>query len=1031
VISRAELAFSLCICRIILIAIFIANCAPVYALHPDYPPSKYIHTSWGSDDGLDPVRELAQTPDGYLWLSTTSGLVRFDGVRFTRYARADGQSLDNSVPLIVDPDGSLWVGTHDGVIAHLKSGKFHAYSSRDGLPSEEIHSLFRDSQGVLWVGTRGHGIFRMAHDRFEKLSLGIPPTSFIPGFLEDSDHALWIATWGDGVFRLQNGRLRSFSVKDGLPDAHVAALYRDHLGKIWTAGVNGISAWNGTRFVGQPAVNSLVRYGYAIKCTEDRDGNLWIATWSGLLRLRAGQVTKIDASSGLSAGFLWDVFVDREGNIWVATNRGLDRFRDEQVRTFTRLDGLFRKTAAFKWPIVADRGGGVWIAAGRQVVRITASKITAWPMALPFGSEPQTMLFEPDSGFLVGFGKGLKHWSPAHAELTPELEDLDVRCLFQSRDGSVWIGTANRGLLHWKSYPRPETQLDAVIPDRFITTLTEDRDGTIWAGSHGGGLYRIAGEQVQHFGQSEGLRSSTVYTVYVDREGALWIGTAGGLSWFQEGRIRTVSSEQGLRSDMVLAILDDPSDRLWFLSHSTIAAIEKKSLTEWATGRLTKLNATYYRNADGWQELSSEGTFPSAVQSADGHMWFALLDGFAEVTPSNPRLSYKVEFPVVVEDVTIDGISHSEPNRIQISPGAHSVEIRYTALTLSNSDTIQFRYRLEGFDDHWVDADTRRFALYNNLKPGTYTFKVEASAVEDQWQKSSPLSLEQIPFFYQTNWFLILVAAAAVSLIFLMYRLRLRLAVDRIKAGFQQKMDERTRIARELHDTLLQSLQGLMLHFQTGIDLLPGRPVEARKTLEIAVDRADQAINEGRDAVQGLRASAVETNDLVSAVRILGEELGSADTNQNSVVFEAEVEGVPRNLHPVLGDEVYRIAAEALRNAFRHAHAQRIEVEILYGDRWLRLRVRDDGKGIDPMFLSADGRAKHYGLHGMRERAQLVGGKLAVWSKLDSGTEVDLSIPASTAYATSYRRRSWLSERLSRRGTNGKKTDVKETKMKS
>jgi signal transduction histidine kinase len=221
-----------------------------------------------------------------------------------------------------------------------------------------------------------------------------------------------------------------------------------------------------------------------------------------------------------------------------------------------------------------------------------------------------------------------------------------------------------------------------------------------------------------------------------------------------------------------------------------------------------------------------------------------------------------------------------------------------------------------------------------------------------------------------------------------------------------------------------------MLHFQTGIDLLPRRPAEARKTLEIAVDRADQAINEGRDAVQGLRTSAVETNDLVSAVRILGEELGTAVTNQNSAVFEVEVEGAPRNLHPILRDEVYRIAAEAMRNAFQHAHAQRIEVEILYGERWLRLRVRDDGKGIDPKFLSADGRAKHYGLHGLRERAQLVGGKLTVWSKLDSGTEVDLSIPASTAYATSYRRRSWLSEKFSAKWKSGKQTGVKETKKK-
>jgi signal transduction histidine kinase/ligand-binding sensor domain-containing protein len=985
-----------------MIAIFIASCAPVYALNPDYPPSKYIHTSWGSDDGLDPVRELAQTPDGYLWLSTTSGLVRFDGVRFTRYAQADGQSLDNSVPLMVDTDGSLWVGTHGGVIAHFQSGKFHAYSSRDGLPPGEIQSLFRDSQGVLWVGTRGYGIFRMAHDRFEKLSLGIPPTSFISGFLEDSDHALWIATWGSGVIRLQNGRLRAFSVKDGLPDDHVATLYRDHLGKIWTAGVNGISVWNGTRFVGQPAVNSVVGRGYAINCTEDRDGNLWIATWSGLLRLRAGQVTKIDVSSGLSAAdFLWDVFVDREGNIWVATNRGLDRFRDEQVRTFTKLDGLFGETAAFKWPIVADRSGGVWIASGRQVVRITASKITSWPIALPSGSEPQTMLFEPDSGFLVGFDKGLKHWNPAHTALTPELEDLDVRCLFQAGDGSVWIGTANRGLLHWKSYPRPETQLDTVIPDRFITALTEDRDGTIWAGSHGGGLYRIVGQQVEHFGQAQGLPSSMVYTVFVDRKGALWIGTAGGLSWFQEGRIRTVGSGQGLRSDMVLAILDDPWGRLWFLSHSAIASIEKKSLTEWAAGRLQKLTPTYYRSADGWQESSEEGTFPNVVQSVDGHLWFAILYGFAEVAPPNPGLSHKLEFPVIVEDVTIDGTTHYEPHRIQIPPGAHSVEIRYTALTLSNSNTIQFRYRLEGFDDNWVDADTRRIALYNNLRPGTYIFRVEASAGEERWLESSPLSLEQIPFFYQTNWFLFLVAATVVSFIFFMYRLRLRLAVDRIKAGFQQRMDERTRIARELHDTLLQSFQGAVYQFQAARKLLLRNADNAMQVVDEAIQAAEEGITEGRAVIHDLRPEPAAQRDLPELLKATGHELADAhQRNGNAPTFGVIVEGKQRNLSLMFQDEVYRIAREVIRNAFAHADASHIEVEIHYDIDQLRVRIRDDGKGIDPKILKAGGQPGHWGIPGMRERAQRIRSQLEFWSEMGAGTEVQLTVPAAVAYET-------------------------------
>jgi signal transduction histidine kinase len=326
------------------------------------------------------------------------------------------------------------------------------------------------------------------------------------------------------------------------------------------------------------------------------------------------------------------------------------------------------------------------------------------------------------------------------------------------------------------------------------------------------------------------------------------------------------------------------------------------------------------------------------------------------------------------------------------------------------------------------DWKALRLRLDNELKP-VESLCASLVAGTDQ-EVRAELALAVVDMRRAQLRIFVLVPATAISTFFVAAVLGGAITRRIVTVRVHERVGERTRIARELHDTLLQSLQGLMLHFQTGIDLLPGHPVEARKTLELAVDRADQAINEGRDAVQGLRASAVETNDLVSAVRILGEELGAADTNQNSVVFEVEVEGVPRNLHSILRDEVYRIAAEALRNAFRHAHAQRIEVEILYGERWLRLRVRDDGKGIDPKFLSADGRAKHYGLHGLRERAQLVGGKLTVWSKLDSGTEVDLSIPASTAYATSHRRRSWLSEKFSAKWKSGKETDVKETKKK-
>jgi signal transduction histidine kinase len=420
----------------------------------------------------------------------------------------------------------------------------------------------------------------------------------------------------------------------------------------------------------------------------------------------------------------------------------------------------------------------------------------------------------------------------------------------------------------------------------------------------------------------------------------------------------------------------------------------------------------------------------SVVADPDGRIWFSLGRGISVVDPSHmpdssaPSIAH-------VEAVLVDDLLISVTGPVRVPPSPKRIAFAYTALSLASPERIRFRYIVDGFDRNWSAPVATREAVYTNLPPGSYRFRVIASNSSGVWNEAgASLEFSVLPAFYQTNWFRALCGAAFLLLLWGIYRLRVQQLQHQLAIGLEARVNERTRIARELHDTLLQSLQGLMLHFQTGIDLLPRRPAEARKTLEIAVDRADQAINEGRDAVQGLRASAVETNDLVSAVRILGEELGAAVTNQNSAVFEVEVEGAPRNLHPILRDEVYRIAAEAMRNAFQHAHAQRIEVEILYGERWLRLRVRDDGKGIDPKFLSADGRAKHYGLHGLRERAQLVGGKLTVWSKLDSGTEVDLSIPASTAYATSHRRRSWLSEKFSAKWKSGKETAVKETKKK-
>lgn len=360
--------------------------------------------------------------------------------------------------------------------------------------------------------------------------------------------------------------------------------------------MEGLSSWNGTRFVGDPAINAVV--GYAIACTEDRDGNMWIASSSGVFRARAGEVAKMDRSSGLSGDFVSDLFEDREGDLWVATRAGLDRLRDGRVRTLTTREGLIRDAG----PIVTDGSGGVWTVSGKQIARIVANSITVWPLVLPPGSRPFTMLSQPDSRFLIGCDQGVAQWSRQRAALEPEMAGLDVRSLLQARDGSIWIGTANRGLLRWS--PASRTLLETGVPDRFIATLAEDHDGAIWAGSNnGGGLYRLAGQKVQHFGRNEGLRSPNIYTLFVDSKSDLWIGSTGGLSWFQDGRILTVTSQQGLPSDQVLALEGDSYDRLWFTSFGGIAAIDKKSLAEWAAGRRQRLTPTVYPSANGAANL--------------------------------------------------------------------------------------------------------------------------------------------------------------------------------------------------------------------------------------------------------------------------------------------------------------------------------------------------------------------------------------------------------------------------------------------
>jgi signal transduction histidine kinase len=462
---------------------------------------------------------------------------------------------------------------------------------------------------------------------------------------------------------------------------------------------------------------------------------------------------------------------------------------------------------------------------------------------------------------------------------------------------------------------------------------------------------------------------------------------------------------------MVHWMMEDDADSVWLYLSCGLVRIARAEFDAWASDPKQQIRTTVFDSSDGVKNLGLPFGYNAVVaKAADGKIWFVPFGGVSVIDPRSLRVN-TLPPPVHIEGIVADRETYDATPGRRLPPLVRDLQIDYTALSLVAPEKNRFRIMLEGRDPDWQDVGTRRQAFYTDLGPGTYRFRVAASNNSGVWNEAgATLEFSIAPAYYQTRWFQGAISGGVFALLWVAYRLRIRQVAQQFHRTMDARVSERTRIARELHDTLLQSFHGLLLRFQTALYLLPDRPAEAKENLAGAIDQAAKAITEGRDAVQGLRTSTIERNNLALAISALGTELAGEGSGLRPA-FHVAVEGETRELHPILRDEIYKIAAEALRNAFRHAHAGQVEVEIRYDTEQFRLRVRDDGKGIDPKVLANQGREGHYGFRGMPERAALIGGKLAVWSEVGAGTEVELHLPARIAYATS-RRRSWLSRLL-------------------
>ena len=1029
---------------VIALGILLACCSCAFALNPSLDVTQYAHTAWKVGEGLPSgaIRAIAQTADGYLWLGTEFGLLRFDGVRAVAWQAPLGDGLpSNDIRSLQGArDGRLWIGTFTG-LASWKDGKLSHYPELDG---QVIEWLLEDREGTIWVAGWAPTVGRLCSIKSGKTQCYGDDGRFGNGvtpLYEDNGGNLWAGAI-NGLWRWKPGPPTLYPMPD--PAERIYALVESDDGGILVAKHTGITKLRNGKSEPYPIPAELEFRPHRL--LRDRDGGLWIGAVvdRSLLHIHDGRMDQFTHADGLSDDSVTSLFEDREGNIWVATDNGLDRFREFAVPTISVQQGLSSRGV---FSILASREGSIWLGASDGVNRWNKGQITVYHKR-SVGPKPR--------GFAAAIGTDSKR---TVREITDSgLPGAGAECLFEDNHGQIWVGTRKgvaifksdrffpvasvpygivysiiadhagdiwisheQGLLHLiqtRVVERiPWTKLGRNEPATAV--LADSRQDGLWLGFRdGGAAYFKDGEIRASYSGAEGLAAGWVRSFYSDRSGSLWVAAEGGLSRLKDGRVLTLTSQNGLPCNTVQWMMEDDADSVWLYTACGLVRVARSELDAWVSHPTQTIRATVLDTSDGITSHRFTGGFSANVaKSADGKLWFLPVGGVSVLDPHHLAFN-KIPPPVHIEQVTADGKNYDVSNGLRLPSGVSDLLFDFTALSFVKPEKVRIRVKLKGQDKTWRELVNQRRVQYTNLPPRAYRFRVLAcndSGVCNEEGDSLDFSIA--PAFYQRTSFRVLCVLVFLGALFAAYRLRVRQLAHQFNKTLDVRVSERTRIARDLHDTLLQSFQGLLLKFQSVLNVLPANPDEARQRLNLALDQAAEAITEGRNAVQGLRSSAFESNDLASGIIAIGQEL-TDDGPTAAPTIDVEVEGAPRDLNPIVRDEAYRIAGEALRNAFRHAQALRITVEIRYDRRQFRLRVRDDGKGIDEATVRR-GHAGHFGLHGMRERAEIVGGRLEVWSKHDTGTQVELSIPGAVAYGV---QRSWFSRIFSGKSRNKEST---------
>ncbi len=970
-------------------------CVRCQALDPSHRMTQYSHASWTrQEDRLHGgAWSLAQTNDGILWIGTELGLQRFDGVRFQNWRPEAGPPLpgDSITALMAATDGTLWIGTRDG-LSHLVNGKLDSYSTQQGPAHPSVAAILEGRDRSIWAGLMGYrsgGLCRVEKGKLNcAYSTGLPSPA-VRTLFEDRAGNLW-AGGTSSLYRWKQGSVQVYDLPRKT-DA-VSSLGEDRRGRIWltTQGAGSLLHLADGRFVNceiLPAGQSFQPSAFL----ADRDGGLWIGTLGqGLFHLHNGRIDRFNHADGLSNDVVHSLFEDREGNVWAGTANGLDRFREFAVTTLSKREGLVQDLVT---SVLASVSGGLWVGTAGGVNRVLGDNISLFDRRNGLPSVSASGLFEDqDGGLWVATGKGLTYEERGRFHLLNGSVPGNIGSItaaVQDHNRDIWFSDPEHGLVRIRDRQFVEILPWSQFRNRQAWALeTGAHAGELWLGFSPEGLACWKpGHATRWFGRENGLAPGAVVDLHRDRDGALWIATQNGLSRLSHDRLATLDKATGLPCEHIQAMLQDDDGAIWLNTTCGMVRIASQDLAAWAADPRRKIRPVVYDASDGMQiHSSSLGYFRHATKSTDGRLWFAVVEGVAVVDPKHLPKN-KLAPPVAIESVTADRQNYPVTSAPRLPAGTKNLEIDYTAFSFVAPEKVQFRYIVEGLESEWHEAGARRQAAYTNLPPNNYHFRVRAANNDGVWNETgASFYFVVLPAFYQTTWFRVMFAAALILLFWGMYRLRLRQIQAQIRLRFEERLAERTRIANELHDDLLQNISGFGLQLD-GLSKIASETARVKDRIRDLREQTEQWLHETRETVWDIRSPSLTDRSFLNALRDTAERIAKG----KPAYLEISVSGNARPLPPNLAGQLLRVTREALRNAFVHSDARVVKLQVAFLEpNMLRIMVIDNGCGFD--LEQGSRKIKHWGLAAMQERGRLIGAEVQIQSSPGEGTQIEIDV---------------------------------------